>query len=141
MQRQSKTILGFVAATLAPQLVIYVTSIEHGSFGQMRDVAWYTLLASCGMTVLCLLPAYFMLLRRGRSRFGDYLWTSIKAAVLMGMLTGLVVEMVRWHLHFGAAPSPSIPPIFGFLAALVIFPMSALFWLIARPDQAPPRGS
>lgn len=126
--------LGLVAATLAPQFVIYATSIQHGLFGEMRHIAWYTFLASCGMMVLCILPVHLILRRRDRTRVSDYVWTCIMAALLFGVLIGVFVEVMGWYV-----PEPSVPLVFGFLAALVMVPMSLLFWFIARPNLNPPR--
>ncbi len=129
MRQKSRLILGLIAAALAPQFVIYATSIQQGLIGEMGELARYTLLASFGMTLLCVLPVHLILQRRGRMKLGDYVWTCITAAMLFGVLTGLLVELIGWYV-----PTASIPLIFGFLAALVIVPMSMLFWFIARPD-------
>ena len=135
MQQRARTIVGLVGATLAPQFIVFAASIRHGLIGEMRQLAWYTLLASCGMMVLCVLPVHLILQRRGRTKLGDYVWTCITAALLFGVLTGIFFEVVfGWYI-----PASSVPLFFGFLAALVMVPMSLLFWFIARPNLNPPR--
>jgi hypothetical protein len=139
MRPISRTIFGFVAAPLAPQFIIFTTSIKYHYFGQTHDIALYTLFVSCALTFLCLLPTHLILQRRGLVGLGDYVWMGAKASIVAGLALGVAVEVIRWYLQMSATLSTEIPFIFGFLGALLMFPVSSLFWIIARPDLNPPR--
>ena len=139
MRRTLRAILGFLGAPLAPQFFIFTTSIKHGYVGQMRDIAWYTLLVSLALTALCLLPSYLLLQRRARVLLRDYLWMGAKSGMIAGMVLAVIVEGIGWYLHLPDRLRPETPIAIGVLGAMLMVMLCAVFWLIARPDLNPVR--
>ena len=136
-----RTVLGFLTAPLAPQFIIFTTSLEHHYFGQMHDIAFYTLLVCYSLTALCLLPVHLILRRRGRSGRRDYTWMSSAGGFLAGMLVVFALAIQEHLSHTESTASLGILFVMGLVGACLMVPISLLFWFIARPDLDRPMRS